>query len=826
MFFFCVRLFFGIRNSSINFFRGELIMDKIVVKKLMKSMVTVVVLCLCAMIITTHSKAANVKKSGDYSYRKTESGVVITNYTGKGKKVKIPDTIDGKKVVEIGDAAFEGNKKIKSVIMPDTITQIGGLAFAECSKLKKVTLSNGLEYIGSSSFSETGLVSVVIPDNITEISFKAFMGCEKLEKVTLSSNTKIIQENAFANCSKLSEINFENIEDIRDDAFKNNVSLKGKLSLENVVEIHDDAFYGCTGITEVEFSDKLQLLGTEEYDNSHDDYDNRGLSMIPKVPGKGSGNPFSFCNNIEKYEVDINNANYKSADGVIYGKSGEWIVAWPGKRGGQVIIPKNVIGIARYAFSGADITSVVMNSGLNYIGKGAFAASDITEVHFAIPETTMRTQWSDDAFYKCKMLKKVVFPEGITQAYDIAFIDCTTLTKIVLPESMTKLSSKMFLGCEKLETVKLPDNITTIPAACFYGCKALKNINMENVDDIHVAAFYDCDSFAGVLNLNVTKIEYASFGKCDDITKVVLNKALKLEETSVISFFEELGADNGMIDNDIITRMSLLTRAYDMTYANPFVGCTKLQSIITNEAGDYKAVNGVLFSGDLKVLISYPPACTGKYNIPYGTTCVAVAAFEKSALTEVVCSNTVLKLDNYSFSNTGIKKITVSKSVKEIGAWTDAVFEGSKHLEEINVHASNKRYESIDGVLYRNKKKGKVLEVYPAGRKTKKFVVPKKTYINETAFSDCTYLKKIYITDMKKRGGMSYGTGGRYVKGGSGIKIYLAENFKPSYISKCAEDNIFKMGFGENCTKCKTYVKKKSVLAKMLNKKKIKYNTY
>ena len=67
-------------------------------KKFEKYMITFVVLILCAMAVTAHSRMVSAKNNRDYSYRKTESGVVITNYTGKGKKVKIPDTIDGKKL--------------------------------------------------------------------------------------------------------------------------------------------------------------------------------------------------------------------------------------------------------------------------------------------------------------------------------------------------------------------------------------------------------------------------------------------------------------------------------------------------------------------------------------------------------------------------------------------------------------------------------------------------------------------------------------------------------------------------------------------------------
>lgn len=65
-------------------------------------------------------------------------GYVVTGYTGSASSVKVPDWYNQKPVTEIGDSAFEGNKTITYVEMPNTIAVIGEAAFKNCTKLAAV----------------------------------------------------------------------------------------------------------------------------------------------------------------------------------------------------------------------------------------------------------------------------------------------------------------------------------------------------------------------------------------------------------------------------------------------------------------------------------------------------------------------------------------------------------------------------------------------------------------------------------------------------------------------------------------------------------------
>jgi len=70
----------------------------------------------------------------------------------------------GSAVTYIGDSAFQKNKFIQRVYIPDTLTTIGNYAFYELEILSKVFFPSTLVSIGKFSFSRcTALESIDIP---------------------------------------------------------------------------------------------------------------------------------------------------------------------------------------------------------------------------------------------------------------------------------------------------------------------------------------------------------------------------------------------------------------------------------------------------------------------------------------------------------------------------------------------------------------------------------------------------------------------------------------------------------------------------------------
>ena len=89
-----------------------------------------------------------------------ENSVVITGVktVSANGEYKIPDTIDGKKVVAIMGLAFcdEGiSSTVKKVIVPSTVKTIWNNAFANCYNLTDIYFCGNSIYTESNAFPET-----------------------------------------------------------------------------------------------------------------------------------------------------------------------------------------------------------------------------------------------------------------------------------------------------------------------------------------------------------------------------------------------------------------------------------------------------------------------------------------------------------------------------------------------------------------------------------------------------------------------------------------------------------------------------------------------
>ena len=65
----------------------------------------------------------------------------------------------------IGDYAFYGLSKVKSIQMPASITSIGGWAFVNCDSLSSVTLRSKLEKIGDYAFYSCDALESTVMDS-------------------------------------------------------------------------------------------------------------------------------------------------------------------------------------------------------------------------------------------------------------------------------------------------------------------------------------------------------------------------------------------------------------------------------------------------------------------------------------------------------------------------------------------------------------------------------------------------------------------------------------------------------------------------------------
>ena len=130
----------------------------------------------------------------------------IIAYDGEANIINVPDSVDGKPVIEIRGYFLRGSDNVLEINVPDTITEISEQAFALCANLEKLTMGNDVQKIGQSlCLGDSKLKQVVLSQSLSEISHYAFQNCTSLEEITIPDSVTTIGF-AFSGCTALKEI--------------------------------------------------------------------------------------------------------------------------------------------------------------------------------------------------------------------------------------------------------------------------------------------------------------------------------------------------------------------------------------------------------------------------------------------------------------------------------------------------------------------------------------------------------------------------------------------------------------------------------------------
>ena len=124
-------------------------------------------------------------------------------------------------------------------------------------------------------------------------------------------------------------------------------------------------------------------------------------------------------------------------------------------------------------------------------------------------------------------------------------------------------------------------------------------------------------------------------------------------------------------------------------------------------------------------------------------------------LTSVVLPKWVAEIGFRAFDGcASLESIALSEELTDIGCgfcdgsfWL--IFSGCSALKEILAPEANDDYRTVDGVLF--SKSGRILLVYPSGRKDARYVIPNGVAaLDSSAFRNCKYLKTIALPNTLK----------------------------------------------------------------------------
>ena len=500
-----------------------------------------------------------------YAYSLDEDeNATITKFMGNASALMIPSELDGYTVVAIGDKAFQGNKNIRSVIIPDTVKKIGASAFADCTNLGNVILSSNLEEMGSKAFARCELLTdIEIPKSLTichvdgdgyegdlEGAYTGpFYECSGLEVIRFESGTKQIAKRLFAGCTGLKEISIPNIVTvIGEKAFEGCTNLKEIEIPDSVTEIEWCAFSRCRNMETAIIGDGVTQISADAFANC-DKLSNVRLSKNLVEMGNKA---FARCESLKEIEIP-KSLTTCHVDGDGYEGDLEWAYTGP-----------------FYECSGLEV--IRFESGTNKIAKRLFAG--------------------------CTGLKEITIPDIATVIGEKAFERCTNLKKIEIPESVTELEWCAFSQCSNMETVVINNGVKQMDANAFAGCKKLSNITLsENCDIIDESVFKDCSSLASIKIPNTVKYIRASAFENSGLKEITLPESVQLIEDAA---FKNSALEKAVL-SDNITRIGREAFASCAALTQISLG-KKLEEIGNNAFANCDALPGIAISDSVKVI--------------------------------------------------------------------------------------------------------------------------------------------------------------------------------------------------------------------------------
>lgn len=205
----------------------------------------------------------------------TSKGWTVTGYAGDAAELAIPPQIDGESVVLVAVRAFEGNRNLVSLEIPDTVTFVGNYACSNCSSLQRVILPDSLSTLNLGLFWNcTALVDVKLPQTLENLGDGVFRDCTALRSLDVPRSVTRIGDRAFSGCTALESIVLDGaIQTIERSAFRDCTALSTLIVSSSLAYIGPRAFQGCPQLTQA------TILGSN-IGNTLGAFRNHGLTYL------------------------------------------------------------------------------------------------------------------------------------------------------------------------------------------------------------------------------------------------------------------------------------------------------------------------------------------------------------------------------------------------------------------------------------------------------------------------------------------------------------------------------------------------------------------
>ncbi len=325
---------------------------------------------------------------------------------------------------------------------------------------------------------------------------------------------------------------------IGEAAFENCNKLTNILMPDSVTSIGNAAFMGCTSLVSITIPNSVTFIG----------------ELV-----------FTECKGLINIDVDENNLNYISVDGVLFNKGKTELIQYPiGNSRTDYVIPDSVKSINQNAFShGKNLKNITIPDSVTCIASSVFydtgyyndknnwsnsvlyIDNHLIEVDESIVSCNIREGTltiAGSAFFGRNKLKNVTIPDSVVSIGNYAFYNCNSLTNVIIPDSVTSIGMSSFCFCENLTDIIIPDSVTSIGSFAFAYCIKLESITIP--DDVYFIgdhAFMHCREIQSMaIPEKVISIGNETFFYCKKLSSITIPSSVVSIGNEVFSFCDSL----------------------------------------------------------------------------------------------------------------------------------------------------------------------------------------------------------------------------------------------------------------------------------------------